>query len=350
MSGVDVTEPRRPSRRPTIRDVAELAGVSPGTASKALSGAARLRPETTERVRRAAEELDFRRNDLMLSLQRGRTNTVGFVTRDLDGRFTMPILSGLESVLDDAGYLTYIARLTGEPVQEDRVIKALLAKQIDGLIFGRVRIDPGDPVDIGKFHVPIVYANAQVTDPAAFSIIPDDSQGAREGVEHLVAIGRREIAVIGGFEDWVATGLRTAAAIAVLREHGLSVRPERITYGDWSEDYGYHTIRALLAADSSIDGVFCGSDHIARGVVDALRTDGYRVPGDVAVVGFDNYPGMSAYSHPPITSIDLNMETVGRLAAENLLAMIEGETRTGPFRIPCTLVPRESTIGPAGRR
>ncbi|HEV2528289.1 MAG TPA: LacI family DNA-binding transcriptional regulator [Thermomicrobiales bacterium] len=341
---------RRPLRRPTIRDVAELAGVSPGTASKALSGAARLRPETTERVRRAADELDFRRNDLMLSLQRGRTYTVGFVTRDLDGRFTMPILSGLESVLDGAGYLTYIARLTGVPAQEDRVIKALLAKQIDGLIFGRVRIDPGPPIDVGKFHVPIVYANAQVTDPSAFSIIPDDAQGAREGVEHLVGMGRREIAIIGGFEDWVATGLRTGEAIAVLREHGLTVRPSRITYGDWSEDYGYHTIRRLLADDPGIDGVFCGSDHIARGVVDALRTDGYGIPGDVAVVGFDNYPGMSAYSHPPITSVDLNMETVGRLAAENLLAMIGGEHRAGPFRIPCTLVPRESTVGAVARR
>ncbi len=331
-------------RRPTIHDVARRAGVTVGTASKALNGRGALREETRERVRVAAREIDFRPNELMLSLQRGRTFTVGFVTEDPEERFTMPLLSGIESALGEARVLVYFALLTGEPEQERQVIDALLSKRIEGLIYSRTRIDAGPRVDVGSYPTPIVYVDTLVTDPDALSVIPDDAQGGALAVQHLLDSGRSRIAHLTGPADWLSTQLRVEATHRVLDEAGLPFPEHRLVFGEWTEMFGYEAIARLLDRDTKIDGLFAGNDRIARGAIDRLVRLGVRVPGEIAVVGFDNVRMVVEQAHPPITSVDMNLAELGRIAVQHLLAIIVGERRSGVIRVPCSLVVRESSV------
>ena len=333
-------------RRPTIHDVARRAGVTVGTASKALNGRGSLREETRERVRTAAREMDFRPNELMLSLQRGRTFTVGFVTEDPEERFTMPLLSGIESALGEARVLVYFARLTGEPDQERQVIDALLSKRIEGLVYSRTRIDAGPPVSVGSYPTPVVYVDTLVTDPDSLSVIPDDFQGGRLATQHLVDQGRTRIAHLTGPGDWLSTRLRAEATRQVLAEARLDCPAHRLVFGEWTEMFGFDAIAPLLDRDPDIDALFAGNDRIARGAMDRLARLGVRVPEDIAVVGFDNLRMVVEQAHPPITSVDMNLADLGRVAVEHLLAMIAGEPRSGVIRLPCSLVVRASSVRP----
>lgn len=338
---------REAIRRPTIHDVARRAGVTVGTASKALNGRGALREQTRERVRQAARELDFRPNELMLSLQRGRTYTVGFVAEDLEERFTMPLLAGIESAFGAARVLVYVARLDGDDTREQEVIDALLSRRIEGLVFSRTRVDVGPPVDVGSFPIPVVYVDTLVDDPEALCIIPDDAQGATLAARHLLAAGRRRFVHLAGPAHWLSTRLRLDAFRAALREAGLDLPDDHVGFADWSESWGYRGIADMVRADPAIDALFAGNDMIARGAMDRLIRMGYRIPEDVAIVGFDNMRTLVQGAHPPITSIDMNLSALGRSAAQHLLAMIEGESRSGVQRMPCSLVVRESSGGRA---
>ncbi|CAA9567370.1 MAG: hypothetical protein AVDCRST_MAG19-2405 [uncultured Thermomicrobiales bacterium] len=342
-----IADDAAPSRRTpaTIRDVALAAGVTVGTASKALNGRGQLRAETRERVRAAADRLEFRPNDLVRSLQRGRTFTVGLLTNDSFGRFTMPLLGGIEDALGAAEILVFLSNLRDDPEREATVITSLLAKQVDGLIVMGRRSDPRPPLPVGRSRLPIVYANSRVTDPTALSLLPDDVQGGRLATEHLLRAGRRHLAHVTGPAHWEAVQHRRDGMAAALAAHGLTLPEERVLCGAWTEAWGYAAVGRLLERDPAVDALFCGSDLIARGALDALREQGRLVPDDVAVVGFDNWEIIAAAARPPLTTVDMNLHDLGQEAARRLLAAVAGEVAAGTIRLPCRLVVRASCGG-----
>jgi LacI family transcriptional regulator len=334
----------RPRGQPvTIRDVARAAGVSVGTASKALNDRGRLRPETRQRVRLAAERLEFRPNDLIRSLQRGRTFTVGLITTDYFGRFNMPVIAGIEDALGSAEILVFLCNVRDDPERERKVVSALRAKQVDGIIVMGRRVDPRPPIAVGHAGPPVVYAFSRVTDGDALCLLPDDAQGARLATEHLLAVGRGELAHITGPADREAVILRREGMAAALAAGGRGLPESRVLCGEWTEGWGYAAVGELMARDGAIDGIFCGSDIIARGVLDGLRERGRSIPGDVAVVGFDNWEIIATQARPPLTTVDMNLHDLGRNAAERLLARLDGSEEAGIIRLPCRLVPRESS-------
>jgi LacI family transcriptional regulator len=139
------------------------------------------------------------------------------------------------------------------------------------------------------------------------------------------------------------------AAVQALAEAGLSLVSAPL-FGEWSEMWGRQAAGMLLTADTQFDAVFCGSDQIARGVAETLRAVGHRVPDDVALVGFDNWDVMALGSQPPLTSLDMDLEGLGRTAADLLLAAINGQPAPGVHARPCHLVVRESTAIPMSVR
>ena len=338
----DQVRPR--GQTPTIRDVARAAGVSVGTVSKALNGSGRLRPETRALVRAAAERLDFRPNDLIKSLQRGRTFTVGLITTDYFGRFNMPVIAGIEDALGSAEILVFLCNVRDDPERERRVISALLAKQVDGIIVMGRRIDTRAPINVGRSSLPVVYAFARTTDPDSLSLLPDDAQGGFLATEHLIAVGRRRLAYITGPADREASVARHRGMTVALAAHGLDVPESRVHYGEWTEASGCEAVEHLVQRDPDVDAIFCGSDIIARGVLDGLRQWGRAVPDDVAVVGFDNWEIIAAQARPPLTTVDMNLHDLGRAAAERLLAMLDGQSHAGVVHLPCTLVVRASSV------
>ena len=326
-------QPARP-QPPTIRDVARAAGVSVGTASKALNGRGRLRQETRESVRREAERLEFRPNDLIRSLLRGRTFTVGLITTDYFGRFNMPVVAGIEDALGSAEILVFLCNVRDDPGRERQVVSALLAKKVDGIIVMGRRIDPRPPVNVGQAGPPVVYAFSRVTDPEALCLLPDDAQGACLATERLLDQGRARLGHITGPRKREAVAARREGMRAALHRRGLDLPDDRVLCGDWTEAWGYEAAGRLLARDPAIDGIVCGSDIIARGVLDGLRDLGRAVPADIAVVGFDNWEIIASQARPPLTTVDMNLHDLGHEAARRLLRMVEGERASGVMRLP----------------
>ncbi|HLZ57183.1 MAG TPA: LacI family DNA-binding transcriptional regulator [Ktedonosporobacter sp.] len=332
----------RPQQAVTIHDVAREAGVTIGTVSKALNGQGKLREETRERVRIIAQRLGFRPNDLAQSLMRGRSFTVGLITTDSYGRFSIPLMLGIEDTLGPAQISVFLCDARDDPERERQHIESLLAKRVDGIIVTGRRIDPRPPIDVGSTGVPVLYAYAQVTEPGALCLLVDDEQGGRLATEHLLGVGRRHLAHITGPLRFESVQLREKGMRTVLREHGLPLIDQQVLSGPWKESWGYEAVNILLDRKEPLDAIFCGSDQLARGVVDGLRERGVQVPDDVAVVGFDNWEIIAAATRPPLTTIDMNMHALGQQAGIRLLAMINGEKASGILRLPCSLVIRES--------
>ena len=325
----------------TLRDVARLAGVSIGTASKALNANGRLSAETRAKVLSVAKAIDYRPNDLAQSLHRARSMTVGLLSTDNFGRFTFPIAEALERRLFDHGIAVFMCNATDDPLRERRHVDQLLGKRVDGLVVTARRADRRAPVEIAQRGLPVVYVFSQVENPDAHCLLPDDEGGAKLAVSHLVALGRRRIAHITGPESFEAVRLREKGFRAALEEAGFSARASDCRAGRWSEAWGREAAQLLFSRRRlAPDALFCGNDQIARGALDALREMGRAVPDDVAVVGFDNWNVMTEASRPPLTSIDMNLGALGSEAGAALLEMMSGRTLAGVRRLPCTLVVR----------
>jgi len=335
---------KRPARAGlTIRDVAQAAGVSIGTVSKALNKVGSLKTETRERVIAVAKDLGFRPNDLAQALHRGQSFTVGLISNDSFGRFTMPIMEGLEARLAEQKIAVFMCNATDDPARENQHLEQLLGKRVDGLVITARRSDYHPALDLGAIDLPVIYVFAQSDDPNSFSLLPDDEGGARIATEHLVAQGRKRIAHITGPERFEAVQLRRDGYRAVLKEAGLEACSDYYQPGDWSEKWGRDAVRTLFAPGRAPpDALFCGNDQIARGAADALREGGIEVPDDVAIVGFDNWDVMTNASRPALTSVDMNLRDLGYQTGEFLIKMIGGEHFGGVHRLDCTLQVRES--------
>ena len=341
--------PIQPARRRpvTLRDVAETAGVSVATASKALNDQGRMTVETRTRIRAVALQLGFRPNGLAQSLLRRRSFTVGLLTNDSYGRFSLPVMAGVSEALLDNGVSVFLCNVEDDPRLGQMHVDAMLDKRVDGIIASGKRLDRHLPVDLSDLGIPIIYAFTE-PDPNSIAFVSDDAGGARLAVEHFVRIGRRRIVHVTGPETFSVVHQRTGAYRAVLTEHGLTPLP--VLMGSWSEGWGHQAVAELF--DEPVekpDAVFCGNDQIARGVVDALRERGLRVPEDVGVIGFDNWDIVAAATRPPLTTVDMNLTELGREAGLTLLSLVDGKSvEPGIRKLPCRLVVRQSCGRPPG--
>jgi LacI family transcriptional regulator len=329
----------------TIRDVARLAGVSIGTASKALNNSGSLRQETRDRVIAAARDLGFRPNVLAQSLHRGHSLTVGLISTDSFGRFTMPIMEGLEECLTDRQMAVFMCNATDDAELEARHVESLLGKRVDGIVVTARRADRRPKLQMPRSDVPVIYVFTQVDDPDACCLLPDDEGGAVLATQHLIDLGRRRIAHITGPERFEAVRLRASGYRKSLAAAGLEAPDSFYLPGIWSEGWGREAVAQLFRGRGGEppDAIFCGNDQIARGAADALRERGVVVPDAVSIVGFDNWEIMAEATRPPLTSVDMNLKDLGRQAGLRLLDMIAGKQSRGVDRLPCTLVVRGSS-------
>jgi LacI family transcriptional regulator, galactose operon repressor len=335
-------------RATTISEVAARAGVSVATASKALNGKDQVRAETRARVQQVAEELGFQPNALAQGLLSGRTRTVGLLCGGVD-RFSLPVLLGAEDAFGAGEMSVLLCDGRGDAIREQHYIRMLLARRVDGLIVVGESTDPHPSITDG-LPVPVVYAYAPSTDPGDVSYVPDDVGGAGLAVRHLVTLGRRRIAHVTGPVDYLAARDRATGLEAALTEAGLALAGDEVLYGAWSQRWGRQAAELLLSTAPDIDAVFCGSDQIAYGFIEAAHQMGRRVPEDIAVVGYDNWDVFATEARPPLTTVDVNLDLLGRAAAQHLLTNDDPPAAADPdaagpgiHRMPCRLVVRDST-------
>ncbi|MCX5329831.1 LacI family DNA-binding transcriptional regulator [Streptomyces sp. NBC_00140] len=328
-------------RPPTIRDVADRAGVSKSLVSLVLRGSEQVRPEKREAVTRAMEELGYRPNAAARSLSEQRTRTVGVLLNDLRNPWFVDLLDGLNSLLHDNGLHMLMAdtRLNRRIGQD--VTGPFLDLRADGLVVIGTLPDPAALGAIAE-RIPVVVAGArEPVLPGVDMVANDDEQGARLVTEHLIGLGHRRIAHIAGYG---AVGeLRRRSFEATMRAHGLAGVVEA---SDMTEEGGYRTTVRLLSRPDRPTAVFAVNDIASVGVLSAAEELGLRVPRDLSVVGYDN-TRIASLRHVWLTTVDSANHEVGRRAARCLLDRFEGGGGAGQVHLAApTLEIRGTTAAP----
>lgn len=328
-------------RPPTIRDVADRAGVSKSLVSLVLRGSEQVRPEKREAVLSAVRDLGYRPNAAARSLSEQRTRTVGVLLNDLRNPWFVDLLDGLNSLLHDNGLHMLMAdtRLNRRTGQD--VTGPFLDLRADGLVVIGTLPDPAALGAIAE-RIPVVVAGArEPVLPGVDMVANDDEQGARLVTEHLIGLGHRRIAHIAGYG---AVGeLRRRSFEATMRAHGLEGVVEA---SDMTEEGGYRTTVRLLSRPERPTAVFAVNDIASVGVLSAAEELGLRVPRDLSVVGYDN-TRIASLRHVWLTTVDSASHEVGRRAARCLLDRFEGGGGAGRVHLAApTLEIRGTTAAP----
>ncbi|HET9173311.1 MAG TPA: LacI family DNA-binding transcriptional regulator [Actinospica sp.] len=315
-----------PPARARLEDVAMLAGVSPATASRVLTGSAQVKPETRRQVERAISELGYVRNRAARTGGRKAGSIALVVFEDSLRMFTDPFFARLMRGVSGALAMTdvQLVLLTVHSAAEcRRCARYLREGHVDGALF--VSLHGQMPVDVRGLGVPVVYVGRPVREPDAASYVDADNIGGAEAaVRHALAAGRRIVATVAGPPD-MAVGLdRLRGYRKALAAEGPE-RGDLVAYGDFSAASAEHAVYRLLDRRPDVDAVFATSDLMATGVLRALRRVGRRVPGDVAVIGFDDAP-LARHTSPPLTTVRQPVEEIGARAVDTLLGLI-GEER-----------------------
>jgi DNA-binding LacI/PurR family transcriptional regulator len=327
--------------------VAAAAGVSRGTASRVLSGASNVSPDAVERVTRAAAELSYRPNLSARSLVTGRTGLVGLVVNESnDTLFSDPyfaaVARGAHDALSEAD-VALVLTLAGDARERDRLIDLATAR-LDGLLVVHGHGDTALVDGIVAAGVPAVFAGRTPLTGTAdlWWVDSDNVSGSRAAVTHLIERGRRRIATITGPRDMAAGVDRLSGWCDALTDAGLTTEDRLVANGNFGMESGYHAMRELLARSPDLDAVFSANDLMAIGALRALREAGLDVPGDVAVVGFDDVPAAST-SQPQLTTVAQEIDPMGRRLAELLLQQLGTGGEPVHEVLPTRLVLRESS-------
>ncbi|WP_432478162.1 LacI family DNA-binding transcriptional regulator [Nocardioides sp. GXQ0305] len=335
---------------PTLRDVAEAAGVHAATASRALNPGTRglVNADTAKRVIRVAESLGYRPNPIARGLKTAKSGTVGLVIPDLTNPLFPPIVRGIEDVLEPAGYSGLIVNTDNDPRREQAQVELLRARQVEGLIVATAMVDHPLLEQLHREGVLMVMVNRRPDGVDVPSITPDDAAGIDLAVEHLASLGHRRIAHLAG-PATTSTGVsRSRAYRAAVRDRGLADDPALVVDCQyWNEEAGAAALRSLLDSGVEFTAVVAGNDLIALGCYDVLAERGMTCPDDLSVVGFNDMPFLDKLA-PPLTTVSIPHQQIGAEAARLLLdAIAEPDRPARSVLLPLTLVVRGSTAPPA---
>ncbi|WP_165400145.1 LacI family DNA-binding transcriptional regulator [Motilibacter rhizosphaerae] len=336
-------------RDPTLRDVAELAGVSPRTVSNVVNGYARVTPDTRAKVERALAQLDYQPNLLARSLANGRSGQILVVVPYLDTPYFSELLQAVIPRARTRGYDVLIDQTDGDPRHEAALLRRRSrGLRYDGMLFSPLGLSQDELRDRDQ-ALPLVVLGERSSDGGFDHVGIDDVAASRDAVRHLVACGRRRIAAIGDqpYRTGEAAQRRTEGYRQALAEAGLPVDESLVVQTPrFNRADGARAMEALLALPDPPDAVFAYSDLVALGAVHVLHRVGLRVPDDVAVVGYDDIED-GRYSNPTISTVSPDKAAIAREAVDRLLGRVEG-ARTGrgeEILVDYALVPRQSTRG-----
>ncbi|MFJ6770061.1 LacI family DNA-binding transcriptional regulator [Kitasatospora sp. NPDC091257] len=315
----------RSGARPTVEDVAARAGVSRGTVSRVINGSPKVSTEARGAVERAIAELGYVPNQAARSLVTSRTDVIALVVPESAERlrsepYFSDVITGISDELAATDLQLLLALVRNEDERE-RLTRYLTARRVDGVLLVSVRQDDPLPDLLEWLEMPTVLGGRRSEREPLSYVHADNAGGARAAVRHLVARGSTRVATITGPLDMEAAGARLAGYREALTEAGLPLEEVLVAHGDFTEAGGYAAMRELLAGAPALDAVFCASDLMAVGAIRALREAGRRVPGQVAVVGFDDSV-VARSTEPPLTSVRQPIEAMGRLMVQLLLEEI----------------------------
>jgi LacI family transcriptional regulator len=300
-------------------------------------------PRLARRIRKAIKDLHYAPNRLAQGLRNGRAFTIGLIMDEITNRFGALFTKGLESVAAANNYSLIISNLRGNPDNEDRSISLLIDEKTAGIIYCGCGAGERRLVDLYRSGVPVVIADKPLVSRQLPSVLIDNKAGVFLALEHLAALGHRDIVFINGMAANRNGQLRAEAFREFLERQRLPFAEDQIIYGDYSLQHGYQSALKSLTRRPQPTAIFCGDDMVAFGVLAALRSRGLRIPEDVAVVGFDDDP-ISRVFEPSLTTIHYPMEEMGRRSFEIFQRMAGRKRKTAEHLVLETrLLVRRST-------
>ncbi|MFR9776518.1 LacI family DNA-binding transcriptional regulator [Micromonospora sp. MS34] len=330
--------------RPRLKDVAERAGVSVKTVSNVVNGYQHVRPDTRARVEQAIAALRYRPNLSARNLRKGRTGVIALAVPELDLPYFAELARHVVTAAAGHGWTVLIDQTGGGHEQECKAASGVVDHMIDGLILSP-RALGGDDL-AGLAGLPIVLLGERVEHGAADHVAVDNVAAARQITAHLVGLGRRRIAALGAQHTPEDAGarLRLAGYTAALAEAGIGYDERLVASAPaWRRADGAAAMRRLLSSGVRPDAVFCFNDTLALGALRALHEAGLRVPGDVAVAGFDDIED-GRFSVPTLSTVSPDKEGIARLAVDLLASRLAGDADGPPREIvaPHRIALRES--------
>ncbi|MFO7683267.1 MAG: LacI family DNA-binding transcriptional regulator [Chloroflexota bacterium] len=329
----------------TIADIAELAGVSKSTVSRALSNSPLISEETRSRIQALARQHNFQINQPARSLSLKQSNTIAFVTHGyyeqigVEDLFLLEMLGSISIALANMHYDLLMVNV--DPYDTEWISDYLNTGKVDGFVLMTSTRKQHHIHRLIEMKAPFIAWGIPAPGVNYCTVTGDNFTGGRLAAEHLLSLGKQKIAFLGGPAEEQEVRLRFKGFDSALKLAGLAVDPKRVVYGDYSSEAGTKMMFKLLDQNPGLDAVFTNSDLVAIGAINAIRERGLRVPEDVSVIGYDDI-SLAQYCNPPLTTIHQNITESGRLLVQNLIQYLETGIITN-VAVPVELVVRAST-------
>lgn len=336
----------------TLKEIAAQSGVSIATVSNILNGKSNVSEATKQRVMQIVKETGYRPNYMARSLRSSKTNTIGVIIEDITN-FSSPLqIDGITAALEYRGYklilenLRYYTKYNGVPNHSyvesvQSAIQEMLTIKVDGIVYvaGHTRNIDFLPSNL---PIPFVVSYSGCNNPAYPYVVIDDVSSAFNMTEFLISKGHTKIGIIAGSKNNEHSDQRLIGWEKSMKNHGLSLDPSLIFFGDWKRESGYNCCKKLFETSKDITAIFCFNDLMAAGVYDYLKENNMTAGKDISVVGFDNRE-VSTFLVPQLTTMEIPLPQFGVCAAEALLKLIDEEKlESQEVRVMCKLIERAS--------
>jgi len=332
--------------RPSIKDIAQKAGVAPSTVSRALAGSTRVSAATRDRIKVIADDMNYTPSAAARSLVTGASRTLGIIVPGLSDPYIAAVMEGIETGTSTAGYQHVIANTGGDPVREIKAVQMFLGYNLGGLIILSSRAGNAYFDILPTLDIPVVFVNSAQAGDSVLSVATDNEHGGWLGTKHLLDLGHKRIGYLGGPGLGRSQQARAAGYRRALQEAGIAFDPQLMLSGDGSIQAGQDALDAILSQPGNLrpTAVCCYNDLCALGLLHQAHLQGLQIPESLSVIGFDNIP-IAAISAPPLTTIEQRTTALGQLAAKSIFASLQEEP-VSDIRLRGELILRTSTCQP----
>jgi LacI family transcriptional regulator len=324
-----------------MKEVAKLAGVSPATVSRVLNKTHYISAATEKRVLEAVSELNYYKNVHAKRLATGQSDLFGLVISEIANPYFPEIIRGFQAAAWDRGFDVLLCNTEYSPQRTQSVISKLIQSDVRGVAIVTSSIDISMTSDLTEADIGVVFCNQCPAGKLVSNISIDYQRGVLQAIEHVASLGHHRAAVIAGPETNRTAANIKLALLAGLKRRGI--RPVPVTSADYRIDAGASAVKAILSAPKTPTVIFCGSDLIAMGAMNALEEAGVKIPEDISIIGIDDI-SFAFLARPPLTTISVPRERLGTTAFHALDKMLKLKRRIGAeYRLETELVIRKST-------
>ena len=333
-----------------IAEIARRANVSTATVSRAINQSGPVKAATARKVWRAISELNYYPNSHARALVSGRSRLIGLIVSDITNPFFPELIRSFETQASEQQYDLLFTSTDYLTSRMTTCLRRMLERKVDGVAMMTSEMDMSLIKELGRRGVPLVFMDVGQVGPKMSHVAIDYANGVKQAVDHLVALGHKQIGFISGPLDLHSARTRRQAFLDAVRGHGLSPDKRLIREGTHTAEGGQKAMAAILRLSRHPTAVVSSNDWTAIGALHAIHAAGLRVPSDISLVGFDDIP-LASYTNPSLTTVRMSAADVGSTAFDALFKLIGGERLEGDvYQVPTRLIVRESTTKPAARR